>query len=54
MPERDPNAPAPDSGRGRSAAADVAAAFDNRGAAERALIARAAGVDPAAARELGY
>lgn len=54
MPDLDANAPAPHPGRGRSAAADVAAAFANRPAAERALIVRAAGVDPVAAKELGY
>jgi hypothetical protein len=47
-------APAPETGRGPSAAADVAAAFANRDSAKRKLITRAAGVDPAVAAELGY
>jgi hypothetical protein len=38
----------------RDASADVAAAFANREANMRILVARAAGVDPDIARQLGY
>lgn len=54
MPEQTPQAPGPETVRGRSAAAEVAAAFADQGAAKRALTVRAAGVDPAVAKELGY
>jgi len=38
----------------RSASEEVAAAFANRESTLRKLIARAAGVDPVIAEELGY
>lgn len=40
--------------RKTQASRDVASAFANRDASKRALIARAVGVDPEIARELGY
>lgn len=38
----------------RDASAEVAAAFANVESTKRKLVARAAGVDPEVARELGY
>jgi excisionase family DNA binding protein len=40
--------------RKTQASRDVASAFANRDASKRALVARAVGVDPEIARELGY